>query len=308
MTDTTKIVVLAGATGKLGALAAEALLEKPDVQLRVLVRPSSVEKVSALREKGVEIYEVDLENAEHDDELATALNGAYSVLSAVAGESGPGIMVDGQLRLLDFARKSGVRRFIPSYFSYNIFGLDRGENFNTDILQTFATKAEDIKGDVELVQIQIGAFTDRTILFGFLGAFDLSQGEAFLWGDGKAKMDFTTYQDTARFAAEVAVDDNALPETLQFAGDSLTFAELVEAYETASGKSITVREMGSLDDLGTEIQNRIDAEPGNFFAWLPLMYWRALLSGKVKLHSIDNERYQQVETRTVAQYVEEEGI
>lgn len=305
MSDTNKIIVLAGATGHLGSLIAKALLEKPDVTLRLLVRPESLEKVSAMRGQGVEIVEFDLEDEDTDGTLDKAMSGAYCVVSAVVGQDA---MLGGQLRLLEAARRAEVRRFIPSYFSYDISGLDAGENANTDILHAFERAAEEVRGDVELVQIQIGAFADRTILFGFLGAFDLSAGHAFLWGDGSARMDFTTYPDTARFAAEVAVDDRPVPATVQFAGESLTFAELVKAYEEGSGKSITVKNMGSLDDLENEIRQRRQAEPENMFAWLPPMYWRALLSGKVKLQSIENDRYPHIKPMAVADYVRDEGL
>lgn len=305
MSDTNKIIVLAGATGHLGSLIAQSLLAKPDVKLRVLVRPASVNKVSALREQGVEIFEVDVLDEETEGQLDQAMNGASTVISAVIG---PDAMIQGQLRLLAAARRAGVHRFIPSYFSYDISGLDEGENFNTDILRKFARQAEDLRGDVELVQIQIGAFTDRTILFGFLGAFDLKAGHAYLWGDGDAKMDFTTYRDAARFAAEVAVDDEPVPSTIQFAGDSLTFHELVKAYEDGSRKSVAVKKMGTEADLESEILHRRETEPENFYAWLPPMYWRAMLSGKVKLHSIANDRYPQINPMTVAEYVREEDL
>lgn len=305
MPDDNKIVVLTGATGHLGSLIAQSLLGKPEVKLRVLVRPESIDKVSALRKQGIEIVEVDLEDKDTEGTLDKAMGGAYAVVSAVIG---PDAMIGGQLRLLEAARRAGVHRFIPSYFSYDISGLSEGENANTDILQSFERAAEAVRGDVELVQIQIGAFADRTIVFGFLGAFDLKAGHAFLWGDGDAKMDFTTYLDAARFAAEVAVDDESVPSTIQFAGESLTFPGLVQAYEEGSGKSITVKNMGTLVDLDNEIQQRRQAEPENMFAWLPLMYWRAMLSGKVKLHSIANDRYPHIKPMTVAEYVREEGL
>jgi len=308
MTDANKLIVLAGATGKLGSLIVQILLEKPEIQLRVLVRPESIGKVSALRELGVEIVEIDLESENSNGLLEKALRGAYSVVSTIGTQAGPDVMIGAQLRLLEAAHTAGVRRFIPSYFSYDIFGLDDGENVNTDILRAFARAAEDARCDVEVVQIQVGAYTDRTILFGFLGAFDLEAGQAFLWGDGNVKMDFTTYLDTARFTAEVATDEDSVPSIFQIAGESLTFNELLTAYENGSGKSVTVVKMGTLADLENEIQQRMQAEPDNMFVWLPLMYWRALLSGKVKLDSIDNDRYPHIKPTTVAEYVRAEGL
>ncbi|QEW20467.1 hypothetical protein LA6_002665 [Marinibacterium anthonyi] len=40
----------------------------------------------------------------------------------------------------------------------------------------------------------------------------------FLWGDREALTDVTTYQDTGRFTAAVAVDDRVVPSAVQVAG------------------------------------------------------------------------------------------
>lgn len=186
---------------------------------------------------------------------------------------------------------------------HNIFSLDDGENINTDDRLAFAREAEAARGTVEVVHINIGAFLDRRVLFGFLGAFDLEVGQAYLWGDGHAAMDFTTYEDTTRFTAEVALDEEQVPAVFEVAGDTLTFHELVKAYEETSGKSITVVQKGSLADLDREIERRRQAEPQNVFAWLPLMYWRGMLSGKGKLLAIANDRYPSIRPLTVRDYV-----
>ncbi|MCW2307472.1 NmrA family NAD(P)-binding protein [Rhodobium gokarnense] len=306
MTDTKKIVVLAGATGDLGSLIAKELLAKPEVTLRVLVRPESVAKVASLSERGVEVVEVDLASEDQGGVLDGAMAGAFSVVSAVQG--GPDIIVGAQLRLLEAARKAGVRRFIPSNFSYNIFGLDDGDNINSDDRRAFARAADDASGDVEVVQIQIGAFNDKRVTFGFLGAFDLGEGRAFLWGNGNKDMDFTTYADAARYTAEAAVDDEPLPPLFEVAGETVDFHGLVKAYEAGSGKSITVSNMGTLADLDAELERRRLAEPGNMYAWLPLMYWRAMLSGKAKLQSIANDRYPHIRPTGIAEYVRSEGL
>ena len=306
MIEKRKVVVLAGATGDLGSLVAQALLDKPEVQLRALVRPASVAKVASLSERGVEVVEVDLGSPAQERLLEEAMSGAFSMVSAIQG--GPDVIVDAQLRLLAAARRACVRRFIPSNFSYNIFGLDEGDNINSDDRRAFARAADEVRGGVEVVQIQIGAFLDRKILFGFLGAFDLDEGRAFLWGDGNAKMDFTTYADAARFTAEAAVDEASVPSIFEVAGDTLNFHGLVKAYEDASGQSVTISRMGTLADLNDEIQRRRQTEPDNMFAWLPLMYWRAMLSGRGKLHSIANNRYPHIKPVTVAEYVRNEGM
>ena len=302
----TKIVVLAGASGNLGSRIANALLDKPGVTLRALVRSGSRQKVASLSERGAEIVEGDLQGADGSEVLSKAMTGAFSVVSALQG--GAHVLIDVQVRLLEAAKRAGVRRFIPSDFSFNMFGVADGENIATDMRRSFARHADQARGSVEVVHILNGCFLDRGVLFGFLGAIDLASGKAFLWGDGKAKMDFTTYDDTARFAAEAAVDPGPVPAEFNVAGDTLDFHELVQAYKDASGKPLTVVQMGSIDDIDAEISSRRQAKPHNIFGFLPLMYWRAMLSGKGKLGPLVNAHYAHIHPLTVRDYVTREGL
>ena len=88
----------------------------------------------------------------------------------------------------------------------------------------------------------------------------------------------------------------------------MTFNALVKAYELASGKSITIMKKGNLDDLDREIAQRLKSEPDNFYAWLPLMYYRGSFGGKGKLHAIANSRYPAIKPESVVEYVRREGL
>lgn len=301
-----KIVLLAGASGSLGGLIARALLEKPGVTLRCLARPGSEGKLAPLAAKGAEVVQGDL-GPGGEAALAKAAQGVWAVVSAVQG--GPDVIVDGQLRLLRAALGARARRFILSDYSFDLFNLAEGDNINSDWRRRFAREAEqEAKGAIEVVHVLNGAFLDKKVLFGFMGMFDLGAGVARVWGDGGQKMDFTTYEDTARYTAEAAVDPEKLPSKLNVAGDSLTFHELVRAYEETSGKKITVQRQGSLDELAAETARRQRENPANMYAYLPLMYYRAMLNGKGKLGALANGRYPHIKPTTVREYVKREGL
>lgn len=287
---TPKTVLLFGATGNLGHLIARALLEK-GVQLRVFVRPGSRDKLASEIASAAAIVESESE----------AFAGVHTVVSAVQG--GPETILEAQLKWLHAAREAGVRRFIPSDYSFNLFGLAPGENINSDVRHEFAQQAAKQRGAVEVVHVLNGCFLDMGVLFGFLGACDLKKAEAYLWGDGNEKMEFTTYADTAAYTAEAAVDEGPLPEKFFVAGDSLNFHELVSETAAGLGKDVAVKQLGTLADLDAEIARRRQAEPGNMFAWLPLMYWRAMLNGKGKLGALVNARYPAIRPTTVREYV-----
>lgn len=310
MTNHQHLGLMAGASGALGKLIADRILDE-GAQLRILVRPDSRKKpeVAALEARGAEIIEGDLQQSV--DQLAAYADGTSFVVSAVQG--GPDIIVDGQLRLLEAAKKvQSVRRFVPSDFSYDLFALKEGDNINSDWRRRFATEATSaIAGtNVRLLHILNGCFLDRRVLFGFLGAIDLEQKIITVWGEPAAKMDFTTYEDTARYTAAAVLDSRDVPTRLQVAGDVLSFEALKAAYEdaTPTGQKLEVKRLGSFEDLDREIASRQQKNPANVFGYLPLMYYRAMLTGKAKLRELHNDRYPHIQPTTVENYVKQEGL
>ena len=300
-----KTIVLVGATGTLGKQIAAALSQHTGVRLRCLVRAESRAKAGPLAARGAQVLEGNLD-ADHEEVLHTLCQGAYTVISAVQG--GPEVLIDGQRRLLQAARAAGVRRFIPSDYAFDFFALEEGENPHSDWRRAFAQIAEEERGSLEVVHLLNGCFLDRRVLFGFLGAFNLERGEAYLWGDGHKQMDFTTYHDVARYAAALALDTGVLPERFQVAGDVLNFHELVEAYEDASGNPLTVRRLGSFYDLDLHLAALQERAPDDLMTVLPFMYYRAMLSGKAKLDTLHNDHYPHIRPTTVREYVTREGL
>jgi uncharacterized protein YbjT (DUF2867 family) len=298
-----KVVALVGGTGRLGALIGSALLDKPDVELRLLVRPGSRDKAAALEQRGARVVEGAIGDA---SVLASLFQGAATVVSALQG--GPDVIVDGQRQLLRAARAAGVRRFIPSDYSLDLFKVKPGRIPTSEMRRQFALLADAERGDVEVVHVLSGGFLDRGVLFGFIRLIDPAEQTAYLWGDGQEPMQWTTYADTARYTAEVAADDRPVGPVFSVAGDVLDFAGLVGAYEAGSGKKLRVERLGSLEDLDARIDQLTSSQPANLRAWLPLMYSRSMFNGEGKLDQLMNGRYPSIHPTTVRQYVEREGL
>jgi nucleoside-diphosphate-sugar epimerase len=286
---TEKTVLLIGATGALGDLIAHELKHR-GAQLRLLVRSQSRSKLSP----EITAYA----EAIVEDEPGI-FDGIDTVVSAVQG--GTSVLVEDQLRWLVAAREAGVRRFIPSDYSMNLFGLEDGENIHSDFRREFARRAEAEKGEVEIVHVLNGGFLDLGVLFGFLGAVDLGKGEAHLWGEGNAKMEFTTFADTAAFTVAAALDERPVPEYFYVAGSQLTFHEMVAEMEAGLGRTLTVVDHGSLEDLSAEIDRRT-ADQATRMSAVPLMYWRAMISGKGGAGELHNSRYPDITPKTVREY------
>jgi uncharacterized protein YbjT (DUF2867 family) len=300
---TTKTVALVGGTGHLGGLIADAILAKPDAKLRALVRPGSRDKAVALEKRGVQVVEGTVDAS---DALASLCQGASAVVSALQG--GPDVIIEGQTRLLRAARDAGVKRFIPSDYSLDLFKVKPGRIPTSDMRRQFASIADAERGTVEVVHVLNGGFLDRGVLFGFIRVVDVEAQTAYVWGDGTQPMDWTTYADTARYTAEVALDDRSVPGKFTVAGDVLDFEGIVHAYESASGRKLRLERLGSLDDLDARIDHLRKTEPANMRAWLPLMYYRSVLNGEGKLDVLMNDRYPAIPPTTVREYVRQEGL
>jgi NmrA-like family protein len=298
-----QIMALVGGTGRLGTLIGSALLEKPDVELRLLVRPGSRDKAAVLEKRGAKIIEgaIGVGRA-----LPSLCEGASTLVSALQG--GPDVIIDGQTHLLSAAREAGVKRFVPSDYSLDLFKVTPGHIPTSDMRRRFAAVADAERGNVEVVHVLNGGFLDRGVLFGFLRMIDVDTQTAYVWGDGKQPMQVTTYADTARYTAEVAVDERPVGPIFSVAGDVLDFHAFVRAYETGSGKKLRVEVLGSLEDLDARIEQLRKTEPANMRAWLPLMYYRSMLNGEGKLDELMNARYPSIRPTTVREYVARERL
>lgn len=302
---TTKTISLVGASGRLGALIADEILRTPRTRLRLLVRAESRDKVAGLEARGAQVVEGDI-TSNDPATLDEFVDGATTVISAVQG--GPDALVEGQAALLLAARRAGVRRFIPSTFSLNMFGVASGQILTSDLRLAFAEIADAERGEVEVSHVMIGGFLDRDVMFGFMRIVDLENRTAYYWGDGDRAMDFTTYADTARYTAALALDERPAPRVYAAAGDTKNFHELVHNFEEASGDTLKVERLGSLDDLDHRIDELQQGGQANFLKFLPLMYYRAQLNGNGKLDPLMNDRYPDITPLTISDYVRIENL
>lgn len=293
-----KLIVVAGAAGKLGRLVAGELLRHPGVRVRLLVRDPSKAELDSLRGDRTEIVVLDATNAT-DAARADAVRGAFAVVSTLQG--GPDVIVDGQLALLRAAKAAGARRFVPSDYSYNIFTLPEGINVNSDWRRTFAAHAAAEATDTfQTVHVLQGIFTDAAVL-GFLGVLDAANGVVRYWGDGKTPIDWTTWEDTARFVAAAAIDDRKVPEHLFVAGERMDILTFARTWEAAHGLKLTLERRGSLEELAAETTRQLTTQRDNMFAWLPLMYARGVFGGQALLGELHNARYPHIRPEAVAQ-------
>jgi uncharacterized protein YbjT (DUF2867 family) len=291
-------VSIAGATGNLGGRIASAL-RKRGAAVRALARPGTApERLSKLRQQGIEIVEVDLNQP---DALAHALESSSCVVSTLLGVEPT--MIGTQSALLDAAVRAGVPRFIPSDYAMDFTKLTPGLNRNLDLHRRF----QDI--------VDAAPIRSTTILNGCF--MELLNGEAPLvlqkfhrilyWGDNPDQlMDFTTIDNTAEFTAEAAMDSNT-PRILRVAGQQASALILAEIAGSAYGKRFSLLRGGGLGRLQTIIRVVRSLSPKNddpFPVWQGMQYLYCMFEGSGTLSELDNDRYQRIRWTSIREVLQ----
>lgn len=290
---TSNTVLLAGATGMLGARIAHHLLEDKDVALRLLVRspslaaPDKRSGLDSLVERGAEIVEGDVTDAAS---LAQTTEGVDVVVSALQG--GREVIVDGQIALA-CAAKSGVRRILPSDFALDLFKSPPGEHPPFDLRREADEEISSL--DMEHVHVLSGAFLDGFATGAVLIEFDDEARVASLWGTGEELFEATTVDDTARYAARVAVDPTAPSGKFAVAGQRLSFGDIVSVAE----RRYEIRSRGTAKDLRAWVSDQREA--GEAMAAMYGTYLLYMLTGQTALDGLQNARYPDIEPVTLEQ-------
>lgn len=298
-------VLIAGITGMLGLKIALAIVQKGVMEVRALVRsdsasdPQKKQQLDDLSSKGVVFIEGDLFDP---PSLLKACEGVEAIVSAVSGSEK--VVVTGQLNLIEAAEAKGVKRMIPSDYSVDYRKLDWGDNYNLDMRKKVFQALKQSQLDYTL--ILNGCFTE--ILFGsFLEVFDFDTGTFSYWGEGETLCDVTTTDDTAKYVAEAIADPEMSNTALEIAGDVLSMKQVIATYENVTGKTLTKKHLGSVEDLKAWIEKTIP-NASSPYDYLPKQYLLAMVSGKGKLDAISNSRYPHITPTRVNEYIRQAGL
>lgn len=288
----TKTIILAGATGDLGYCIATYLLQHKATVKALLRKGSNGSKLVPLQQKGLQILEVDYNNA---TELAAACTGGTCVVSALNGLED--VIIGVQSKLLQAAIDAGVPRFIPSDYCIDYTKLPEGSNRNLDLRRRFN---HHIDGQpIKATSIFNGMFTD--LLTGQAPVVLSGIKRILYWGSADQQLDFTTIDNTAEYTALAALDD-AAPRYLRIAGDVQNAHGLREAATNALGKPFQLLRPGGLGALQTmiKITRKLFPQPKEIFPpWQGMQYMHNMFTGLPKLQPLDNNRYPGIQWTSV---------
>jgi uncharacterized protein YbjT (DUF2867 family) len=222
--------LLVGATGLLGPEVCQRLASAGH-QVRALIRPTAdAGKRAALAGLGVELVEGDLKDAAS---LARACAGVQAVISTASstlsrqvGDSIETVDQQGQLALVEAARRVGVERFV--FVSFR-------DNPRIQFPLTLAKRAVEraLKASGMSYTILQASYFMEVWLTPALG-FDAANGKVRLYGDGSQPISWISYRDVAR-AAALAVDEGTAPNMVVELGgpQALSPREVVRMFEAA---------------------------------------------------------------------------
>lgn len=278
------IIALAGVSGDLGGRIAKALAAR-GADVRALIRPGLDAKERG-RIAALGVTPVFADPASVDD-MAAAVDGAACVVSALNGLRE--VMIGRQGVLLDAAVKAGVPRFIPSDFAADFTKTEPGRNRNFDLRRDFMARVD--AAPIRATSILNGAFLD--MLGAEMPIIQPRVHRVLYWHDADQPLDFTTKDDVAAYTAAAALDDTT-PRILRIAGDSASVQQISATMTEVSGERYRPLWTGSLGSLGVLIRvaKLVAPQPKAAFPpWQGMQYMRDQFSGRVKLTTLDNDRY-----------------
>ena len=199
MSSTT--VFIAGLSGKFARKLAGHLLAKPEVRVHGTARSPSKLPSELSNNPRVTVFQAD---ASDENTIRKALKGSSVSICCYLGDND--LMYEGQKRLIDASIAEGVPRYIAGDWSLDFRGIKYGEAPMKDPMKHITEYLEEKKDQIKGVHVLNGEFME--VLWAFSGLYDAKTTTFNYWGSGDEKLDLTTYDDAARYTAEIALDSS----------------------------------------------------------------------------------------------------
>jgi len=259
--------LVVGATGLVGQEICRLLRETGRPVHALVRRTSDQAKRAALEKLGVETVEADLKDPAS---LARACAGVQSVVSTASstlsrqsGDSIESVDQEGQLSLVDAARKAGVE-----YFVFVSFRDNPRIQFPLSVAKRAVERA--LKASGMAYTILQASYFMEVWLTPALG-FDAGNGKVRIYGDGSRPISWISYRDVARAAAAAVSQPAARNMVVEIGGpQALSPREVVRMFEAAGAGEIATESVPE-----SALESQMGAATDSLqksFAGLMLMY------------------------------------
>ena len=230
------MILIVGSTGFLGNDICRRLIEGGKSVQAFVRRTSDPSKIERLKTMGAEIVYGDLRDRASLDAACAGVDAVISTATTTASRQ-PGDSIeatdrDGQLSLVEAAKKARVSRFIYVSYSRNI-----DSNGEPSPLTAAKRNVEDAvcASGMAFTILRPSCFME-VWLSPALG-FDFPNGKATLYGSGQSKVSWISLGDVAEFAVQSLDNPAAQNAMLELGGpEALSPLAAVKIFEDVSGK------------------------------------------------------------------------
>lgn len=230
------MILVIGATGLLGFETCKRLRARGKA-VRAVVRPSSP-RMPEVRALGVEIFEGDMRSA---DVVAAACDGAATVISTATamaskrgGTSLRSVDRDGQLALIEQAKRGGVSHFVYVSISPNYREQAPLMRYKREVERTIRASGMD------WTILQPSSFME-VWLSSFLG-WDFARGRATIFGAGTAPVSWISVADVAEYCVLAVEHERMRNRDVPLGGPAAVPPnEIVSIFEQITGTKFKVK-------------------------------------------------------------------
>ncbi len=229
------IALVIGATGLLG-MEIVTCLRRERVFVRAAVRASAEAKRDFVVGTGADVVEADLKDRVSllaaCEGVSTVVSTASSTRSRQPGDSISTVDEEGQLALVDAARRSGVERFV--FVSFPASGIDYA-------LQRAKRRVEKavVESGMAFTILQAAKFFEVWLGPGM--GFDPVHGRARILGRGEGRVSWVSSRDVARFAVAATRTATLARKVVTLGGPhALSPLDVVRTFEDLGGPKVAL--------------------------------------------------------------------
>jgi uncharacterized protein YbjT (DUF2867 family) len=229
------MILVAGGTGLVGGEVCKRLAARGDA-VRALVRTtSSPQKLASLRAAGVDLSVGDLKDPESLEKACAGVRAiistASSTFSRQEGDSIASVDEQGQMNLVDAAKKAGVNRFV-----FVSFRRPPGLSFP---LGDAKARVEAAIEEMDFLVVKPSYFMESW-LSPFAG-FDYEKATARVYGSGLNPISWVSSGDVAEICVAALHDPASSRRVIDFGGPQpLTPLEVIARFEAVTGQRFVV--------------------------------------------------------------------